>query len=972
MTISLKFSEIKSKLSDNSLILTPNARTQQALFNGQMAETTVGKVITPHRILSFTQWQNELWTELSFRKTMPKLISKTVLKLWIEELIATEPDWNLTNESGVANKVVEAFQSSVAWNLSYEDIQKNDFGFGGNDQSQKNLELFTDNHQSSLEVSYFLKWLDQYNKIAASKNIICTFEMLKYIISSIDIKSQKPDENRLSQSLLSQKIIPSKILLVGFNQFTPIENEFFDTLRSVGVDIDSYHYTKNSKKTVVIEFDSFADEIDFAALSAKRLTQSDKNESVAIVVNQLSNNLTDVHAAFSSVFQPEENKPWETLSKPLYNVSAGFSIAEQSIVKAGYLLLNLRKGRLTLEELHFIKNTHYFQWGFEKEATQYFLHKLCLKGRKEYSLKFILSEIDKFVCDELLLNKLRERINALESKSIRIDLISNYQKKWKKTLNLWGWGVESETYSISVTDNDICLDYIKLINETNEINRLFVNVSEKVALQYLNQLATQKSFQLPSDRSRVHVLGVLEATGLQFDHLILVGFNSVNWPVNNKPNPFLPADLQRELKMPGGSAEREYEYTKSLSDILTNSADELTVTSSNENSDSKSSVSVFFADLSSVENDSISEIAIEIDNLKVLTPIAKYEWISNSSLTIDKERLHGGTSFLSDYASCPFNGFLAHYLKVTNFEVAEVGIDARHRGVWLHDTMQFIWQELKNQQNLLILDDDQLVKLIDDKLQSKLNEIKGVLLLNVNESIIKLEKEKLASLIFEWLLIEKERDNFSVESVEKEMTLNLQNIQFRFRLDRVDSNDQGKLEIIDYKTGKVQVNDWFSVRPTEAQMPAYMLTFTDDDISAIDYARIKKGEVAQVGLSFNDSSNKAELNDDERIIKFENYIDESNAIESKYTKLKEKSLSATNRFDREELKLQWQQTLDRIAYGMSQGFAPVSPKDINRSCTYCEYRSVCRIDERQPDLNNCELPIENKNKSIDLAQELEL
>jgi ATP-dependent helicase/nuclease subunit B len=230
----------------------------------------------------------------------------------------------------------------------------------------------------------------------------------------------------------------------------------------------------------------------------------------------------------------------------------------------------------------------------------------------------------------------------------------------------------------------------------------------------------------------------------------------------------------------------------------------------------------------------------------------------------------------------------------------------------------------------------------------------------------------LASLIFEWLLIEKERDNFSVESVEKEMTLNLQNIQFRFRLDRVDSNDQGKLEIIDYKTGKVQVNDWFSVRPTEAQMPAYMLTFTDDDISAIDYARIKKGEVAQVGLSFNDSSNKAELNDDERIIKFENYIDESNAIESKYTKLKEKSLSATNRFDREELKLQWQQTLDRIAYGMSQGFAPVSPKDINRSCTYCEYRSVCRIDERQPDLNNCELPIENKNKSIDLAQELEL
>ncbi len=955
MTLSLNYSKIKPLVTDNCLILTPNARTQKAIYAGQALDTALETATTPNAVRSFSQWQKELWSELSFLKVNPNLISKPVLKLWIENIISNEPDWSLTNESGVANKVVEAFQNLVAWNLNLDDIQENSLKQLSSD------ELFNVNQQSSLEVSYFIKWINEYKNVAYTKNIICSFEILRNLLENMDILYQK----------LSTQRLPKKLLLVGFNQFTPLEEMFFSKLKLLGLEVELYCYKKQCNVINVLEFDCFDDEVEFAAYTAKQIVESKKNENVAIVVNQLSVHLTDVYAAFSQVFQPEENKPWIPLTKPLYNVSAGFSIAEQPIVQACYLLLNLSKNRITLEDLHFIKNTDFIQWSNEKAMTQYFLHKLCLKGRKQYSIKFIISEIDKFEGSEFNLTKLKSRLEFLKNKPTKIDVIKNYQNIWRETLRLWGWGMDSDEHTLSTTENKICCEYLELIHTTFEMNHLFDCISEKIALQYLNQVATQKTFQLPSDRSQIHVLGVLEATGLEFDNLILIGFNSSNWPINNKPNPFLPSDLQKTLKMPGGSVEREYEYTKNLSEILMNSAEELIVTSSDENSDSTSSVSSLFSNFKlNTTSLEISSPRI-IEKNKFLTPIAKYKWIANSSLTVEKERLHGGTSFLSRYANCPFSAFFVYYLKVTDFEIVESGIDARQRGVWLHDAMQLIWKKLQDNHRLLELDDGHLIELIEEKLQIKLNEIRGVLLLSVSESIIMLEKEKLTKLILEWLIIEKNRDNFKVKLLEKDVVLNLQGIDFAFRIDRIDTNDNGLLEIIDYKTGKVQVNDWFSVRPTEAQMPAYLLAFENDKISSIDYARIKKGEVAQIGLSFDVLASKSELNTDEKIVKFESSLEshlevnlegEGN-VTSKYFKIKEKSIISEKIFDREELKKQWRKTLERIAYGMTEGFAPVSPKDVNQSCTYCECRSICRIDEIQPELIN-----HNEIDFIDLTQ----
>ena len=192
MTLSLNFSKLKPFLTDDTLVLTPNARTQQAIYAGQIKETELEQVISPCEILTFPQWQNELWTELSFIQPTPNLVSKTALILWMESIISEETEWNLTNVSGVANKVVEAYQNLLAWKLSINDILEHIGIQSIDDESSINT------NQSSPEVDYFIKWIEKYNEKAKIKGMICSIEMLDYIFKNIELLHQRIATHKLN------------------------------------------------------------------------------------------------------------------------------------------------------------------------------------------------------------------------------------------------------------------------------------------------------------------------------------------------------------------------------------------------------------------------------------------------------------------------------------------------------------------------------------------------------------------------------------------------------------------------------------------------------------------------------------------------------------------------------------------------------------------------------------------------------
>jgi hypothetical protein len=45
---------------------------------------------------------------------------------------------------------------------------------------------------------------------------------------------------------------------------------------------------------------------------------------------------------------------------------------------------------------------------------------------------------------------------------------------------------------------------------------------------------------------------------------------------------------------------------------------------------------------------------------------------------------------------------------------------------------------------------------------------------------------------------------------------------------------------------------------------------------------------------------------------------------------------------------EWQETIQRLADSHARGDAGVDPKDVNKTCRYCEVLSVCRLFEGLP------------------------
>ena len=68
---------------------------------------------------------------------------------------------------------------------------------------------------------------------------------------------------------------------------------------------------------------------------------------------------------------------------------------------------------------------------------------------------------------------------------------------------------------------------------------------------------------------------LLEAAGMKFDQLWIMGLHEENWPPTASANPFLPIKCQRQEKMPRASAERELEYARRITSRLATSANKV-------------------------------------------------------------------------------------------------------------------------------------------------------------------------------------------------------------------------------------------------------------------------------------------------------------------------------------------------------------------------------------------------------------
>ena len=264
-------------------------------------------------------------------------------------------------------------------------------------------------------------------------------------------------------------------------------------------------------------------------------------------------------------------------------------------------------------------------------------------------------------------------------------------------------------------------------------------------------------------------------------------------------------------------------------------------------------VGTYCGRLSPAVNQFAKETAVEFPGWKGNLPRQSYTPTSLEQIEDSKAppytasgETRGGTYIVKAQSLCPFRAFAEMRLDAEMLQDACFGLDARERGGLLHKALQRVWQELQTQTRLRLTPDDQLRSLVA---QAVSLAVKNEQDSPFHEQNSLAERERLQELILDWLRVERTRKQpFTVETTELERSFQIAGLQLHLRIDRVDRVKNGKLVLIDYKSGQPMRNQLEGERPAEPQLLVYAAAL-GNDVDGIFFGQLKPRDLRGVGFS---------------------------------------------------------------------------------------------------------------------------
>jgi probable DNA repair protein len=441
------------------------------------------------------------------------------------------------------------------------------------------------------------------------------------------------------------------------------------------------------------------------------------------------------------------------------------------------------------------------------------------------------------------------------------------------------------------------------------------------AIGHLQKIAADTTFHAQGgSEAPIQVIGMLEAAGLRFDHLWIIGLSDDVWPEPASPNPLLPISLQRKQGLPHASPQRELEYASAITQRLLSGAEDVVVSYAKTDGKNLLRASPLITQLPST---SIDELDIsQLGDIRRLgfDSVEIEKTVDNTGPEIPPgTHLTGGSGLLNDQSACPFRAFANHRLGAVGLEEPVSGVDARMKGIITHRVLQLLWQQIGDQERLLSMNAMELKQLIEKTVSQELSVQKKNRPETFTPRLLEIEQDRLTELIMQWLELEKQRAYFKVDSLEQRQRISLSGLELDVRADRVDLLEDGTKLIVDYKTGKsISYKSWFDRRIGEPQLPLYC-TINSEDISGVCLAGVNRAKLGFKGIT-----------------------EQSEVVPG--VKEFSKNRESTDYSDWNGMKQAWIERLELLADEVRSGRADVMPKE-PKVCDYCPLPSLCRIHE---------------------------
>ncbi|MDX8384320.1 MAG: PD-(D/E)XK nuclease family protein, partial [Ghiorsea sp.] len=601
-----------------------------------------------------------------------------------------------------------------------------------------------------------------------------------------------------------------------------------------------------------------------------------------------------------------------------FNISVGSVLAKQPMIQAAFTLLSLTiKPQLQYQDISELLLNPYII-GYQEEATDRAKLDAYLRAHNndQLSLQQLLASCQQ---TELLLPVFQQYLQHLHQ---QISHANDFSAKHK----LSHWVMVSETLlahfqwheqASSAHERTQVQNWRDLMQELTALDDFCEPLSWSEALGRLQEYAFEQLFRPAPGQANIQIMGLLEAANLHFDHAFIIGMDELTWPPAAKPHPLIPIDIQVAHQTPHANSEREWVFAQSVWQHLLHVSPDIHISYANTRDHQEVQASPLLQQLS-VEN--ISPLPSFRYAASLQQQHVDLQYISDKSIAIAAtDSIKGGTGILKAQSACAFQAFAAYRLHLKTVETPSKGLNSSEQGVLLHAALEYFWQQHKAQRNLLILiQQGQLESSIQTCIQQAWSSIHRPIAFAIKA----LEEKRLASLLLQWLTFESQRPAFKVTNFEVWRDVKLgskqQKLTLHTKIDRLDSDAEGKRLILDYKTGKSTASKALGERPDEPQLPIYFVAESQlgNAVDGVAFAQVRSFDLSFQGFA----QAKGAL---PNIKAFKGKKDQPQ--------------------DWHELSCQWQEVLDRLADEFLAGNADVAPKN-SPSCQYCDFSGLCRYE----------------------------
>ena len=865
--------------ADGALVLTANKRLFRHLreqFDQQMIAAGK-KVWSTPQIFSFDGWLNRCLDELgdSWRVVNPHQQQW----LWEQEVETASrgTSLELLQVPKTAEKAIQANRLLGEYAVSLDG------------------EFLTDDQR------VFWQWQRRYQTLCHKRQWLDPGDIPRHVCTALEA-------GRLP--------LPHSLLLIGFDQLSPGLTQLMSVVAAAGGECRevALHVGKPGKMLRFAAADSRA-EIETAALWARQLLDAGA-ASIGIVVPDLQQRRRQLEQIFRAQIDPQATVALHE-EESLFGLSLGSPLAEQGVIAAALECLGSGQ-RLTLDQISFLLRTPYLGGAVtEGDSRARFEQKLRSFRQQEFKLSRLVSltagksELAIFKC-------ILEQLQTVAAPADHA-LPGAWAKRFADELHTLGWPGErtqssSEYQAINVWQE-------KGLAALVALDSLHQPIGRSRALQLLRRYCHEIEFQLESTPGPVQVVGLLESSGLNFDHLWVMGVGETVLPARPQPNPFIPLKIQQQCAMPHASAERELQFAEQVVSRLQVASPDIVFSYPCKDGDTPLRPSPLIP-ADAVEG--IPTIAAPQDVVALLknTATTLEEIVDHCGPAVTAEQVTGGSQLLQDQAHCPFRAFVHHRLNGEQLATSIPGIDPLARGNLLHLVLEKIWQQLQNQSTLLEMDEQQRKTLIKTQVAAAIDCYYATRTAPA-EQLLRLEAERMILLLDEWLDKEVAREPFRVVETEQPHVEQVGPLQIRLKVDRIDELDTGQRIVIDYKTGaNIDPKDFLSHPLIEPQLPVYAVADAGKDILGVVFARLRRGECKFAGMA-------AEKGILPGVKDF-----------SSYSPAQELKLDRWG-----DLIVFWREELTQLARDFAAGEAAVNPYDTKKSCEYCDLIGLCRITE---------------------------